>query len=144
MDLEARKAAFAEAKVQSIEALARTANVRVEHRDHSGEYWSRPKPAPAPVPQAHQPTVAEIEMLRSQDCTRFVDSRIEAHAKANEWHHEATLEAIGQALAEERKRMRAEIQEQIGLVRADISIEKAAERGDVVELPPFIERRRHG
>ncbi len=50
-----------------------------------------------PAPQPYQPSVAEIETQRSQDWTRFVDSRIEAHAKANEWQHEATLEAIGQA-----------------------------------------------
>jgi tripartite-type tricarboxylate transporter receptor subunit TctC len=77
--------------------------------------------------------------------TRFVDSRIEAHAKANEWHHTATLEAIGQALAGERKRMRAEFQEQLGLLRADVEIAtKAAERcerGDLVELPNFVGRR---
>ncbi len=61
-------------------------------------------------------------MLRAADWTRFVDSRIEAHATANAWQHDATLEAVGQALAEIKKQLRGEILEQCGLLRADFTV----------------------
>jgi hypothetical protein len=143
MDDEARRAAFAEAKARSLETLERVADVTVEHRDHSGEYWERPKPAPVPTPQPRSPTVAEIEMQRSRDWTAFVDSRIEHALAERAWRDEARMEATGKALGEIRKQLRAEIQEQIGLLRADITIEKAAERreADVVELPQFLGKR---
>jgi hypothetical protein len=141
MDAEARKAAFAEAKARSLDALARTADVKVEPRDHGVEYWQRPEPAPAPVPQPNQPTVAEIEMLRSQDWARFVDGRLSAALAA---HDELWRDVIGAVIAEERKKMRAEISAEVGQLRADVTVQKAHAGGDVVELPPFIERRRHG
>jgi hypothetical protein len=51
------------------------------------------------------------------------------------------------AVAKARKQWRSEISTEVGLLRADLTIEKAAERREydgVVELPSFIERRRHG
>jgi hypothetical protein len=107
------------------ETLHRVRNVTVERRDSSAEYWQRPEPAPEPGPQPRQPSVAEIEMLRSQDWTRFVDGRINAAFEARAWRDDARQDAIGGALSEIRKQLRAEFQEQLGQLRADLVIEKA-------------------
>jgi hypothetical protein len=126
--------------------FARVADVRVEHRDHSGtEYWSRPKPAPASVHQPHQPTVAGIEMLRSQDWTRFVDGRIERAIAARD---EYWRDVLGGLVAEVRKQLRAEILTEVGLLRADIEIAKKAadarelDHGAIIDLPKLLGRKR--
>jgi hypothetical protein len=81
--------------------------------------------------------------MRAADWTRFIDGRIFAAIAARD---EFWRDVLGGLVSEVRKQLRAEIVEQVGGLRADITIEKAAERRDdgVVELPPFIERRRHG
>jgi hypothetical protein len=103
MDDRARaRAIFDEAR----ETLQRLADIKVERRDQSADYWSQPKPAPAPLRQPHQPTVAEIEMQRSQDWTRFVDSRIE---RANAARDDYWRDVLGALVSEVRKQLRAEI-----------------------------------
>jgi hypothetical protein len=88
------------------ETLERLADIKVERRDQSADYWSQPKPAPAPLRQPHQPTVAEIEMQRSQDWTRFVDSRIE---RANAARDDYWRDVLGALVSEVRRQLRAEI-----------------------------------
>ena len=88
------------------ETLERLADIKVELRDQSADCWSQPKPAPAPLRQSHQPTVAEIEMQRSQDWTRFVDSRIE---RANAARDDYWRDVLGALVSEVRKQLRAEI-----------------------------------
>jgi hypothetical protein len=130
---------------EAFATLDRTADITVERRDHSGEYWSRPepKPAPEPVPQAR--TLTDSESLRWQT---YIDNRISAAFEARAWRDDARRDAMAEFVAQVRKQLRGEIQEQIGLLRADVEIQQKAaerrERGDgVVELPPFIQRRRH-
>ncbi|MET4313546.1 hypothetical protein [Bradyrhizobium sp. RT4b] len=118
------------------ETLRRTAHVTVERRDH-GEYWSRPKQE-APAPVRHQPTVAEVEMQRSQDWTRFVDSRIErAIAERDDYWREV----LAGLVSEVRKQLRSEFAEQLGLLRADVTIiERATQRpehrdgGEIIDM----------
>jgi hypothetical protein len=125
--------------------LDRVRDVRVERRSfHDDDPLTRwaagmPKPAPAPVPS---PTLTDAETLRWQ---KWIDDRIVAAVVG---YHEAeqmrpVTRAVLKGLVAE---MRAEILTEVGLLRADITIQKAAEHGgsgDVVELPPFIQRRRH-
>ena len=88
------------------ETLERLADIKVDRRDQSADYWSQPKPAPAHLRQPSQATVAEIEMQRSQDWTRFVDSRIE---RANAARDDYWRDVLGALVSEVRKQLRAEI-----------------------------------
>jgi ABC-type sugar transport system substrate-binding protein len=64
---------------------------------------------PAPTaPSAEQREQEVREALAKYRAQAFVDGHIEAHTKANAWRQDASLEAIGRALARERQRMRAE------------------------------------
>jgi len=82
------------------ETLERLADIKVDRRDQSADYWSQPKPAPAHLRQPSQATVAEIEMQRSQDWTQFVDSRIEqANAARDDYWRDVDI----------RKQLRAEL-----------------------------------
>jgi hypothetical protein len=115
---------------------------RVERRDHGVEYWSRPKPAPAPTSQARQPSVAEIEQMRAADRTRFVDGRISAAIAARDEYWRDVLGGLVSAI---RKQLRAEISAEVGQLRADIAIEKAAERrehGEIIDMLVPLERKR--
>ena len=69
MDAEARRAILDQAR----ETLHRIRDVKVERRDHSGEYWKRPTPAPAPEPVRR--TLTDSETLRWQ---KWIDDRIVA------------------------------------------------------------------
>jgi DNA-binding GntR family transcriptional regulator len=93
MDADERKAAF---------ALARATAYEVSLARHSVV------PEPAPTPQPH--ALTDAEMLRLET---LIDNKIVAAFEARQWEHDATVEAVGRALGETRKKMRAEIQEQI-------------------------------
>ncbi|KRR14535.1 hypothetical protein CP49_25830 [Bradyrhizobium valentinum] len=86
------------------------------------------------------------EALAKYQLQVFVDGRVAAGIaaafEARAWRDDVRRDAIGDAFGEIRKQLRAEIVEQVGGLRADLTIEKAAERGDVVEVPQFLERRR--
>ncbi|WP_456737209.1 MULTISPECIES: hypothetical protein [unclassified Bradyrhizobium] len=72
----------------------------------------------------------------------FVDSRISA---AMAEHDEARLDAHSKVISHERKRVAAEVEklrDELGELRAELTIAKA-HRGEVVEVPQFLERR-HG
>ena len=138
---EIRKATFAEARAQSYEILERVADVEVEHRSYHDDdplmSWRRgmPKREPEPPPPRTL-TDAEIARMISAAMAEVADAVFKSPRM------EALKEAIGMALAEERKKMRGEIVEQVGQLRAEITIEKAAERHDgVVELPRFLSKR---
>src|SRR5260370_17466510 len=82
--------------------------------------------------------------LTSADIEVLVERKFDAGLSEHKIRADARWDAVGDALGETRKQLRSEIQEQVGLLRADLTIEKAAERrerGDVVELPKFIGRR---
>jgi len=77
-------------------------------------------------------------MQRSQDWTRFVDSRIERAIAARD---EFWRDVLGGLIAEVRKQLRSEILTAGGELRADVEIaKKAAERREhdrceVIDLP---------
>jgi hypothetical protein len=79
---------------QARETLHRVRDVRVEHRDHGADYWSRPTPAPAPTPQPRSPTSAEIEAL--------VDSKLAAYHESKSMRP-ITREILKGLVAEIRK-----------------------------------------
>jgi hypothetical protein len=115
-----------------------------------------PEPAPPPAP-----TMAEIEppplpnytFTDAEIARMFVsvqadfDSKLAAAVKARVSWEQARQDATGDALSKIRKQLRDEFQEQLGLLRADIEImtkhAERRERGDVVEVPQFLQRRRH-
>ena len=118
---EARKAAFAEAKAQSLEALARTADVRVEHRDHDDDAlmrWRSGMPAKPPAPTADEIKQWIAEAVDQGDA------------------------ATGNVLYEMGQQLRAEIQQ----LRADVTLSLAHASGDntaeVIELPNPLRGRR--
>ena len=117
------------------ETLHRIRDVRVEYRDHGAEYWQRPAKA-TPEMGVSDSHLTDAETLRWQN---YIDGKISAAIAARD---EFWRDVFGAVIAEERKKMRAEVQERIGLLRADLTIEKAAERGDVVELPALPLRNR--
>jgi hypothetical protein len=113
------------------------------------ELGSRPrhgaaKPCSAPLTSKSRRTLTDAETLRWKP---YIDNRISAAFEARAWRDDARRDAIGDALGEIRKQLRAEILTAVGELRADIEVAtKAADlraRGDVVELPNFIGRR-HG
>jgi hypothetical protein len=126
------------------ETLERTAHITVERRDHSAEYWSRPEPKPDPVSVQRRTTDAEAARWQN-----YIDGKI---ADAINRHAEIWREVIAQALASERQRHRCEIGKLdlrlSGLLaevtkRQAIEAAERGEHGDVVEVPQFLERRRH-
>jgi hypothetical protein len=67
-----------------------------------------------------------------------VDARIERKIAE---HRKLWIDVHAQAIAHERKLVRAEISDAVGSLRADLTIEKAAERreqGDVTDIPQFL------
>jgi hypothetical protein len=155
MDAEARRAEFEAGLARSHVMLdpeacrAAVAEENAAQRVHRDDGFScdwaagMPRKAePTPTPQPHQPSVAEIEMQRSQDWTRFVDSRIERAIAARD---EFWRDVLAGLVSEVRKQLRAEIVEQVGSLRADIEIAKA-HAGDrdaeVIDLP-MLARSRH-
>ncbi|MCA1415286.1 hypothetical protein I6F30_29765 [Bradyrhizobium sp. NBAIM20] len=134
------------------ETLARLADVKVERRVHRDDGfstdWARgmpPKPAP--------PTMAEVEAKIADAVTEletFVRREITTAKAEHQAEHETLwLDVFGAAIAEERKRRRAEVGDEIeklraelAELRADLTIAKAHARGEVVEVPEFLERRR--
>ena len=86
-------------------------------------------------------TMDEINAQRSAQWDAFVRGHIEA---ALTEHDKICQEAIGMALAHERKLMRDHVAEQLGQLRADLTIAKAHERGKVTDLPnPLTVRKRN-
>jgi hypothetical protein len=74
------------------------------------------------------------------DWNKWCDARI---AAALAEHDRVTMEATGQALGMVRKQLRDEFAERLGQLRAEISIAKAHEDGQVVDLPsPLVRKRR--
>ncbi|MBR0746196.1 hypothetical protein JQ582_19885 [Bradyrhizobium japonicum] len=138
------------------ETLARIADVRVERRVHRDDGfstdWARgmpPKPAP--------PTMAEVEAKIADELDKqatelqtFVRRAITTAKAEHQAEHEGLwIDVFGAAIAEERKRRRAEVgadieqlRVELAELRADLTIAKAHARGDVVEVPEFLERRR--
>jgi hypothetical protein len=129
MDAEARKAAFAEAKAESLEALERTASIKVEYRDHDDDgmlsRWSRTMP-PKPAP----PTVEEVEAI--------VADRVSA---AISEHNDVWREVIAQALASERQRHRGVVEQldlRLSALLSEVTKRQTVEaepRDGIIDLP---------
>ena len=73
------------------------------------------------------------------DWDRWCDARIAAVLAE---HDRVTIEATGMALGKIRKQLRDEFAEQLGQLRTEISIAKAHEDGQIVDLPSPLVRRR--
>ena len=111
------------------ETLHRVRNVRVEHRDHPGEYWSRPKPEPEPAP-VHRTTDAETARWEAH-----IDDRISA---AINQHVEISREIMAQALASERKRHRAEVEKldlRLSALLAEVTERQTIDTAAIIDLP---------
>ena len=76
----------------------------------------------------------ERRILREQ---QRAAERAARSVSTEEW-----TDAIGEALAEERLQMRDHVAEQIGLLRAELTVQRAAERGQFIDLPALPIRRR--
>ncbi|MDN3279101.1 hypothetical protein QWJ07_32890 [Frankia sp. RB7] len=127
-------------------ALARTADVVVEHRVHDDDgmltEWSRNMPKKAPPP-----TMEQVE-AKIADAQVGTDSKIAAALAAHDelWH-----DVIGMLIAGERKKMRAEVQKLreehdlriSALLQGTEKLERGlGDRGAVVELPNPLRSRR--
>jgi hypothetical protein len=90
----------------------------------------------APVPAS--PRISAAEELRLKT---YIDTKI---AAANAERDERWREVLGKLVSEVRKQLRAEISAEVGLLRADLTIEKAHadEHNGVVRLPSWFNRRR--
>jgi hypothetical protein len=146
------KAAFIEARAESLEILERTADIEVGHRSHDDDghltAWSKTMPPrPKPVPP---PTIAEVEAL--------IDGKISA---ALATYHEGksmrplTREVVAAALHEIRKQVRAEFAAEIDKLRSEHDLRISAllaeieklQRGlgyraaEVIDLPPVLSLR---
>jgi hypothetical protein len=70
-----------------------------------------------------------------QWATAIVARELEAERKL-------MIDVVGAALALERERMRDEFAEQLGLLRAELAVQRAAEKADVISLPALPLRKR--
>jgi hypothetical protein len=95
---------------------------------------ARHEVAPAAAPSR----LSGAEELRLKN---YVDTKIAAALAARDEHWRDVLGAL---VSEVRKQLRAEISAEVGLLRADLTIEKAAanDRNGVVRLPSWFNRRR--
>ena len=74
------------------------------------------------------------------DWDRWCDARIAAALAERDRIH---IETTGIALAKIRKQLRAEFVEQLGQLRAELTIQRAHESGRVLDMPnPLVRRRR--
>ncbi|MCK1447757.1 hypothetical protein IVB34_34465 [Bradyrhizobium sp. 2] len=112
--------------------LARTADITVEHRDHDDDALMRWR---AGMPQ--KPPPPTIEEVRQEIAAALagIDDRISAAFKAREWQHGATLEAVGQALGETRKKVRAEFMAEVEKLRSELERGLGSDRGAAIDLP---------
>jgi hypothetical protein len=77
---------------------------------------------------------------QQRDWETWVDARI---AAASVEHDRCWTDIFGQVVAHERHKMRAEVAEQIGQLRAELAVQRAAEKADVIDLPALPRRRVH-
>ena len=63
-------------------------------------------------------------------------------ARELEAERKLMIDVVGSALALERERMRDEFAEQLGLLRAELAVQGAAEKADVIPLPALPLRKR--
>jgi hypothetical protein len=98
----------------------------------------KPAPAASLPPTDAELRQREIERGRST-LNELIDARIEAAFEVRDWQHQATLDAVGDALGKIREQLRAEFAAEIGSLRADMTIERAhaadGVRRDVIDLP---------
>ena len=73
------------------------------------------------------------------DWNRWCDARIAAAMAERDRIH---IEATGQALATIRRQLRDEFAEQLGQLRAELTVQRAHESGQVLDLPRLPWRRR--
>ena len=149
MDNDERQAILDKARAN----VDRLRDLKVEHRAYDDDVlmrWRAGMPRPAPPP-----TMAEIEQ-RIADAMADIDSRIAAAFEARAWEHEATLEAIGMAFAEERKHGRGELAAGIEKLKSEFDLRLSAllqateklergiggDRGTVIDLPAILPRDR--
>ena len=84
-------------------------------------------------------TAAELNQQRTREWEAWADARID---RALAEHNRGLTEVLGQVVAEERHRMREHVAEQIGLLRAELTVQREAERGQILDLPALPLRRR--
>lgn len=86
---------------------------------------------------------AAAEAERKQKEARIIRQRQQAAERAASVElTEAWTDAIGQIIAEERQAMRDHVAEQLGLLRAELTVRREAERGQILDLPALPLRRR--
>ena len=82
--------------------------------------------------QEREKMASETNEQRTRDWERWADARIDAAIDAT---LDELTKAIGQVVGEERKYFHAYIDEQIGLLRAELTVQRAHESGKVLDLP---------
>jgi hypothetical protein len=135
---------------QARETLARTADVEVVHRSYDDDAltsWRRGMPTERPT------TLADIDAKIAEH--RAVWLEVQARAISHERQlHRAEVAKLREEFAEDLAALRsivADIRNEHDLrisavLHATEKLERGlgGDRGDVVELPSFIQRRRHG
>jgi hypothetical protein len=95
------------------------------------------------LPESEPPKRSEVQKMRAGDWERWCDDRI---ARALKAHDRMRLEVHAQVIAEERKRMRTELEamvaEAVGQLRAELVVERSADRSKVIDLPALPSRKR--
>jgi hypothetical protein len=139
MDTDELRAAFAEAKAQSLKLLEpKSGTGSVSRRDYNGRILSNSSRG-MPKKAEPRPTVDEVEAI--------VDEKLKLH-------DEIWREVFGQVIAHERKRHRDEVEKlrsdhDLRICGLSQSVEKLergnGDRGEVIDLPalPMVRSRRH-
>jgi hypothetical protein len=145
MTPEARKAAWFKIQAESYEGPL---------RNHSVAPKPAPRPTPAPDPTAPLPLTdaetAQIERETREALVRYhsqanIQSRVKSELAK---HDDLWRDVIGKLISNLRKQWRSEIREELGQLRADATIQRAAERrnhdrgeGEVIDMLMPLERK---
>ncbi len=85
-------------------------------------------------------TKAECDAAWNEWADRKIAAALEQRSSFSEFERDV----IGMTLAEERKKMRAELAEAIGQLRAELNMQRAHDKGTIIDLPALPRRRTNG
>jgi hypothetical protein len=120
MNSEQRKAILDQARA----TLKRTAKIEVEQRDHFDDAltrWSAGMPKQQPTRVSPGFTDAEVARMIAAAVAEQVEQKIAANDRI--WE-----DTLGKVVSDLRKQWRSEFEQQLGSLRADITVEKAHRR----------------
>jgi hypothetical protein len=93
----------------------------------------------------HQRREMERRTMASEDWNAWLRAGVDA-AREEQPFTDRQIDVLGMFIAEERERMRKEIQQAVGELRAEIAVQKSVEReareGEIIDLPRELWKRR--